>query len=235
MLDYERGAALLTNTLGIVGPRVSLVANVTVHQLPDLRKEEPVSGQFQETLIINASPVLFSLTEMHAEIGRFQVQGFVIQMFRDTKGRPLFHLRTFDSPRTLYATDIANEAYWKNRALVCSRPYLNQTLTLNLTLDFQAGNLTLDVNGDHCLHHRIDPNVFHEERVFFSLMASATLSSPTAIYLDEVSVYKRLTSQPPIHEHFAYSMHRLSRAQHTNDPHYLKNVSLANTFVNGVG
>jgi hypothetical protein len=220
--------------MGIIGPRVTLFGNITVTNLPNLKRTDAPPGEFHETFFINVSPNLFPLINLEPAYRQFQAEGFLIQAFRDRKNRPVFHLRNYHFPEKLYHNDIINSAFWGDRAMFCSVPYLNTTLTFNLTMDFEALNMTFLINGDPCFHHPIDSDLFHARRAFFTFVASGSSSNPVAIYIDELSVYKRVSLLTNYTEHFHYSMHRMSHHAHHSDPHFLKNVSLANAFINGV-
>lgn len=234
LVAYRHQNAYVTNTFAIMSPRIDYFLNMSIHHLPDNATYRNPYRPFEENTALIISPGLFNLKELQIPYGRFHAHGFLLQIFRDSKDRQLFFVKLFERPYTYTLEDVGGEDPYSQKGMYCVHEYLNQTFTLNITMDFERLEYSLWVNGSLCVSHPIPADMYPENKCSMTLMSRSAPGFPHSVFVDEVSIHKLTYPLRDYQDSFHYSMHKLSHTVHHNDPHYLKNVSIANLFINGV-
>lgn len=234
MLNNQPEFSFLTTTFTINSPLINYYFNFTFEQ----KKGTPVLHESQnllkEVILINFSPETFELERLQQEYGTFDINGLAIIIFRDVQNNPVFFLKEFDGPTYYTMSEIHSEHYERKKEQFCNFEFINSTVLLNATLDFNNCTFYFYVNNTLCVSYKFNKDLFHEKRASLSIMARVFSDELLTMYLDEVSITKQVPMLTEPQNHFHYSMHKLSHTVHNMDPHYLKNVSLANLFINGV-
>lgn len=236
MGEYESGLSFLSNTLAVGGPTISYRIRFSHHFQAGYKITDPKAYMHHNEIIaLMFSPSVFHHAS-HDKIGWVRKHGLLIYFLRDSDDKQLVFIQTKHRPdrrllESVWRTDFTRHA---NRHFFYS-PFANRTNEINVTLNFTNLSAAVEFNGVHLTHFDLPADLFPEHKCAVTLLTQTFMDTPVKVGVEEVSIFREVEPLESHDQHFHHSMRRLKEVTHANDPHYRKNMSLANGFVISVG
>lgn len=227
------GTSLLTTTFDIKSPITNYFLNLTFEDNPNQAITKSPYSSMNEVVMIVIGPGSFYL-EDYQTTGTFYAEGLTLTLFTDNENKSMLFYNEIIGRKYLDLTQVFSLKPFQLKNSSCPVNYLNNTVAINASLDLTAGRIEVFVNGSLCVSKSFDTTDFHDNKTSISLMTRQTTNTGVTLWVDEISIYKHFDLEAEHGSHFTHSMQKLSETVHKKDRHYRKNVSIANTFINGV-
>ena len=228
------GPGFLSSTFTIKSSLVNYYFNLTFDDPTNSTRKPNVYASSKELTVILFGPKSFPINE-YQSVGTFHGKGLALYIFRDESGKGVFYFKEYPNNGYMDIRKIFSQRYYVYKGHYCNHDYVNKSVSINATIDFNNSRIIVHVNNEFCFNQTFNDHIYYEHQSSVSLMTYQNPETKVDLWLDELSIYKQYEPISSHSEHFHCSTHKLSETVHSKDVHYLKNISLANTFISGVG
>ena len=185
----------------------------------------------REVFAFAVSPVIYNIKSFNPVQTILNVYGLTLLFFRNEQDEQLVYLKEFPE-NTMYEVRVVFlETLNTDSAKFCRHEYLNQNTKMNITMDFESSTIFVIINGVECLSHKIDRNVFVNERATTTLFGYGSQTAPITWKLNEISIYKRVSLMSLSQANTMSGVRSVYDSIGSFDQNYATNASLSNLLL----